>query len=130
VPQINVRQDEPQFLRLARAFSRCYSFAGRVHATRISVALLFLVAGPLSAVLAPSISAGIAAASGAWAALGAIVFKSWEARFRQRGVRAQELFDCELFGIAWNGPVAGHRPAREELHDWAEKQSEEGLRGM
>lgn len=129
MPQINVRQDEPHFLRLARAAGRCHSVAGRVHGARITVAATFLAAGPLGALLAPSISAGIAAASGAWAALGAFVFKRWEARFRRRGVLAQELFDCGLFGIDWNGAVAGRPPAREELHDWAEKRSEEGLRG-
>jgi hypothetical protein len=44
-------------------------------------------------------------------------------------VLVQELFDCELFGIGWNGALAGRRPAPEEIHDWAEKQGENGLRG-
>lgn len=128
VPQIYARQNQPTFIRLMRASSRCHALAGRVHAARVCVALGLLVAGPLIAVFEPSASEGIAAVSAGWAALGAFVFKGWEVKLKRRGAQAQEVFDCELFSLNWNAAVAGRRPAPEELHDWAKKQSSEKLK--
>lgn len=47
--------------------------------------------------------------------LDTFVLERAQARFRKLGAQIQELFDGELFGLTWNGFVAGDPPTAEDI---------------
>ena len=71
----------------------------------------------------------LAAIAGLWIFVGGIVSTPREQHWFVLGARLQEQFDCELFGLDWNGPLVGDHVDAEDVADLARGRASNDLRG-
>jgi hypothetical protein len=122
------RQNEPQSLRLARAFRRRYAVARNWRVLRLGVGVAIGSLGILLAALVHETTDYVAAVAGAWALISRSVLSQRERLEQDHGALAQEVFDTRVFQLPWNSTACGHSPAPEDIRCWGERQTEEGLR--
>lgn len=113
---IHIRQDEPAFLRMRAAARLTYDRANRIHFAKTLGAIGLAVLAPLVSSFLPEASNALATVAVAWLLIARTALDFWYRRCQLQGVRYQELYDTELFGLRWNPAVAGpQRLARESL---------------
>lgn len=122
------RQNSNDALLAARAFRRRYTVAGRWRALRLGLSLFLGSAGVLLALAVSAASDYVAAAAAAWIVLSRVLLTPNERRERRHGAVAQESFDSDVFALPWSPSVAGSKPPREDIRNWAHKEEEDGLR--
>jgi hypothetical protein len=116
---ISERQNSPDMLTLLRAFTWHYRRAKRWHGVRIAGALGFAAAAPIVTFWLPSAADVVAAIAGAWVLLGRTLIAVAEGRELKMAVTIQEQFDTDLFGLDWNGALAGVKIAPEDVTEAA-----------
>lgn len=113
--QIVRLQNEDRHRILLAASSDIYGRAKQV----LAIQMLLTIGG---AVIASLISATWPATK-SWTVLYAacvslidsFVLERLQGRLRKIGAQIQEVFDCELFGLEWNGLTVGKQPTPEEI---------------
>ncbi len=126
---ISVRQNSPEMIKLLKAFSWHYRRSKRWHRVRVTGTLAFAAAAPVVTFWLPGAADWVAAIAGAWVLLGRTIILAVEDREVRMAVTIQEQFDTDLFGLVWNGTLAGAKAAPEDITDAARHvRTDDGLR--
>jgi hypothetical protein len=96
--------------------ARHYYNGGKLlHFLGVSVALALALTSPLVLLFKPDLGPTLAAIAGAWIFVTRLPVEYFRQRRQRSGALAQELFDCEVLGLEWNGTL-GRRLSAEEVH--------------
>lgn len=117
---IATRQNTERSLDLIAAYSRRYKTAARWRRLRVLGTYSLALLTPLLGLLWPGRAALIGALAAAWLVIGRTVFSYIEQTYSARAADIQEILDTELFGLPWNGAVAGRQDrVREDIAEAA-----------
>jgi hypothetical protein len=114
MPEIAVREKSEinRYRQAAKAYF--YSRANRAGLIGSLGALLLALCAPVALLFVPAAGPGLGAAAGAWIFITRFGLERLRCEWQSKGVCAQEEFDCDVLGIAWNDSLA--RPlAPEEI---------------
>lgn len=107
-------QNEPGMLSWLRALSVSHTRAQRLAELRTGLSVLIAVSGLVAAFTA-SVATPVTVLGAAWALAYSIGLASWESSEVRRAALLQEMFDTRLFGLPWNGVMAGEQSAAQEI---------------
>lgn len=127
--RITVQQDSDPAQALLAAQQRAYDIGQNWHRFQVSGAVLMAGAGVVVTYWAHGAGAILAAIAGLWIFVGGILSSPRERHWFTVGARIQEQFDCALFGLNWNGPLAGDHVCAEDVADLARGRSSDDLKG-
>lgn len=111
-PSIRERQNRPDVVRYMAAAARRYRTAKAIRFVRSLGVVALAAVAPLMVAIWPDTAITLGAIGGAAIVASRLLFASWESATNDEGVRMQERFDCEVFGLGWNSALG--RPPREE----------------
>jgi hypothetical protein len=113
------RQNDQRLLRVHSAGRRFYDRGQLWHRLRVTGSTAFVALGVLVTFRYQGAAEYLAAAAGAWILFARTLFDWFERRSFLWGAKAQEQFDTELFGLAWNDSLVGRRLSEEDIADAA-----------
>jgi hypothetical protein len=113
--RITQRQDNPEHLQRLLAYSRYYQVAHRWRRARALGTFVLAAIGPVISLFVPATTDLVAAISAGWLVLGRTLLTWMEQRSTLDAVRAQELYDTNLFHLPWNAALAGRRPSPDDV---------------
>jgi hypothetical protein len=111
---IAVRQNKPDMLRLLLAQRRLYSDAKAMQNTRLAIVFAGAAASSTIALLAPTAVAVISLLVGVGLLLYSAFGAAREKTKAKQAATVQELFDCDVFHLNWNG-VCARRPTPQVI---------------
>lgn len=112
---IGILQNSEQSINRLRAISVAHRRAQRAQGISLLVSVL-VAASSLAAIFAGRPVGPIALAGTAWAVFYATILVPWSGRYLRQAAVLQEMFDVDLFGIAWNQVMAGERVAKADIN--------------
>lgn len=113
-PPISRRQNEPYMVDLVKASSAAHVRQQRLETARVTVSLALAAASVLAAFAAVTAPV-ITIAGAAWALAYTVLVSPLTKGQARRSAVIQEMFDTELFGLAWNGTLTGGRLRPDEI---------------
>ncbi len=113
--RITRRQDNPEHLQRLLAYSHYYQVAHRWRRARALGTFVLAAIGPVISLFIPATTDLVAAISAGWLVLGRTLLTWLEQRSTLDAVRAQELYDTNLFHLPWNAALAGRRPSPDDV---------------
>ena len=114
------RQNGERHHLLLAAFSEAYGKAKTILAIQVTTTVGGAVAASVVSANWPGTKSWTVLYAVGVSLLDAFVLERMQARCRKLGSQLQELFDGELFGLAWNGFAAGDPPTPEEIAEQGE----------
>lgn len=114
------RQNGPRHRLLLAAFSTVYGQAKTILAIQVIATVGGAVVASVVSTHWPAIRSWTVLYAVAVSLLDTFVLERMQARCRRLGSQLQELFDGELFGLAWNGYAAGDPPSAEVIAEEGE----------
>lgn len=126
------RQNSPQSLERLAAASMFYGRGKLALGGQMTLTLGVAVALSVLCAIFPSFKLWATFISVTIVWLDVLVIDRMQMHCRKLGARTQELFDCELFGLDWNGLRVGERLEPEAIHraaaDFHAKRNDDKLR--
>lgn len=113
--EIGSLQNLVRNLRLILCASREYGFGKAAHLVGICGAILFALLAPVVLLKRPELGPALGAVAGGWLFVSRLILDPIKRHYKQRGARAQEMFDCAVLGLAWNDAISPRLPV-EEIH--------------
>jgi hypothetical protein len=107
-------QDQERSLCLQQAKAHFYAVANYWHFAGSALAIVLALVSPVVLLVWPKEGPLLGAVAGVWVFASRLLFEPIKQRYQQRGAAAQELFDCDVLGLPWNGTLA-RRPANEDI---------------
>lgn len=104
--KIGQTQNLERNLRRQAAKHRYYTVAKRYHIAGSGLAIALALASPLVLLYAPKAGPLLGAVSAAWLFTSRLLLEPIKRSYQEKGARAQEMFDCDVLGIAWNDTLA------------------------
>ena len=121
---IQVAQNQDRNLRRQMAKDYWYTSAKRGHLAGAALVVVFALVSPLVLLFAPSWGPTLGAIAGAWIFASRLLLEPWKLRLQVKGAAAQEMFDCDVLGLAWN-PALERAPSTEEIRKASKKIANE-----
>lgn len=112
--EIGKSQDEERNLRRQLAKAHYYTVANRWHFAGPALAIVFALASPFVLLYWPDKGPLLGAVAGVWVFISRLLFEPMKQSYQLKGAAAQELFDCDVLGLAWNN-VLVRQPSEEEI---------------
>ena len=112
--EIGETQDAERNLRRQEAKDHFYTAGNRFHFWGATVAIVLALASPFVLIYKPDLGPLLGALAGIWIFASRLVFEPLKAGYQARGAAAQELFDCDVLGLAWNDALV-KEPSEEEI---------------
>jgi hypothetical protein len=107
-------QDSPRSINLLRAISVAHAHVQ--FAQMASLVVSFLLAGlSLLTWLLPTAALSLSLTGAVWAVAYALAVTPWRNRYLRISATLQEMFDGELFNLAWNRVMVGDRVSDDEV---------------
>lgn len=113
---IQSAQNDEKNLRRQVAKDHWYTAAKRWHLAGTALVLALALVSPLVLLYRPSWGPTLGAIAGAWIFASRLLLDPWKLRLQAKGAAAQEMFDCDVLGIAWN-PALARQPSPEEIRN-------------
>lgn len=113
-PPISQRQNDHDMVELLRAAFTSHTRGQRLEAARVATSLVLAATG-IVAVFVDQAATAVAIAGAVWAVLYSAGIFPWERAEARRGAVIQEMFDTELYGLAWNQTAAGAKFPPHEI---------------
>ena len=113
---IQSAQNSERNLRRQLAKNHWYAAAKRWNLAGTALAIAFALASPLVLLYWPSWGSTLGAVAGAWIFASRLLLEPWKLKLQTKGAAAQELFDCDVLGLAWN-PTLASEPSLEEIRN-------------
>lgn len=117
---VEIRQNEPDMLRLQRAASRAHVSAQRWSRTRWSVAVAFAVAALVTKTVV-SFNDLVVVLGLTWLVLQVVYVTPTLNSVTTRSALLQERFDTQLLELPWNDVLVGPPLREDEVQEWARK---------
>lgn len=111
---VAVAQEEDKNLRRQLAARHYYSQAKWIHFIGAALAILLALTSPLVLLFSPELGPILGAVAGFWLFVSRIVLEPFKRDRQRKGATAQELFDCDVLGLAWNDALV-RRLSEEEV---------------
>lgn len=121
---IGAAQNEPRNLRLQMAKAHYYDIAKRCHFLGSGIAIALALVSPVVLVTKPDLGPLLGAVAGSWIFLSRLVMDPVTKANQQRGATAQEMFDCNVLGLAWN-PTLTEKLLDENIHSLSRRVDDE-----
>ncbi|HEI9576255.1 MAG: S-4TM family putative pore-forming effector [Bacillota bacterium] len=121
---INVKQNEPESLRLLAAMRFLYGRAKILRSFRVCITVMLPIVSILSLNYFPNFKEGLAFAAAVWLVLNRVIFIEIEKRMVKDAAKIQENFDVDLFKISWNNLLVGEKIHSERIRKLNEKSQE------
>lgn len=100
-----------------QAAARCYYRRAKwMQFCGSSLALILALAAPIVFYMAPAYGPLLGAIAGAWIFISRILLTPLRDKSRAKGAMAQEMFDCAVLGLSWNGSL-GKPISSEEIRN-------------
>lgn len=114
--EIGVAQDTDASLRRQEAKDYFYTVGNRWHFFGTAIANILALTSPFVLVFKPDLGPLLGAVAGAWLFAARLLFEPNKERYQLKGAIAQELFDCHVLGLTWNGALVGKLSDEEVRH--------------
>lgn len=121
---IQVAQNQERNLRRQMAKDYWYTAAKRWHLAGAALVTIFALVSPLVLLFAPTWGPTLGAIAGAWIFASRLLLEPLKLRLQAKGAAAQEMFDCDVLGLAWN-PALERTPSPEEIRKASRKLTDE-----
>ena len=118
------QQNTDEYIDLLCAQRHSYTKAKTMFQTRIVLAILFSIFGPIIILNFEGVKSYVAIFAIFYTLLDFLFLRRIENSHREDGARIQELFDIGLFNLDWNNIVAGNRPDTEKICSYSKKYKE------
>lgn len=112
---VATRQNTPASLELAAAAWQAYALGKRVWYIQISSVLASGIVGPIVATTKPSLKVWVSLAAVIITLVDLLVFEPLIKRYKERGAKIQDEFDCDVFDIERDPLATGNGPAHEDI---------------
>ena len=121
---INVKQNEPESLRLLAAMRFLYGRAKILRSFRACITVMLPIVSILSLNYLPNFKEGLAFVAAIWLVLNRVFFIEIEKIMVKDAAKIQEKFDVDLFNISWNNLLVGEKIPIERIRKLNEKSQE------
>ncbi|MGE7022103.1 S-4TM family putative pore-forming effector [Solibacillus cecembensis] len=121
---INVKQNEPESLRLLAAMRFLYGRAKILRSSRVCITVMLPIVSILSLNYFPNFKEGLAFVAAIWLVLNRVLFIEIEKKMVKNAAKIQEKFDVDLFNISWNNLLVGEKIPIERIRELNEKSQE------
>ncbi|RUL51920.1 S-4TM family putative pore-forming effector [Lysinibacillus antri] len=112
---INVKQNEPESLRLLAAMRILYTRAKKLRSFRVLITVLLPIVSILGLKYFPNLKEELAFIAGVWLVLNRVLFIEIEKSMVRDAAKIQEQFDVDLFKISWNNLIVGEKIPIERI---------------
>lgn len=121
IEKISIAQNqEGQLLRLA-AQRQLYATAKKIFVAQLIISVPVAIASAILVAGIPESKEYVAIWGFIAVMADILLLNPWLKRVREQAAKIQEVFDCEVLGLPWNGIKAGKKPDPELVHEQAEK---------
>jgi SMODS-associating 4TM effector domain len=127
--EIGRTQDLDVNVRRQLAARRFYKQGKWLQFGGASFAVLLALVSPLVLLFRPSLGPTLGAIAGLWIFVSRLVLEPIKHKLQLKGATAQEVFDCEVLRLDWNGALARRIPEEEVRNASGSMRGAEQIKG-